>query len=181
MSLVVALAITIGVMGGIATFAVLGPLVVLNLQIWAMFLAWACFYHTGGKEAGLKTTITNNVFGAVMAWVALLMITHIPLGASLGLPAWAGICVGATVFVLILAANIPALSVIPAGFYGYAATAAYALVGGHLATLTSVSVLNPLIVISLSLIVGAALGYVSEKIAGSLTKPAVAAYQQRSR
>ena len=67
MSLVTALALTIGIMGGIATFLVLGPLAMLQLHIWAIFIAWACFFHAGGKEAGLKNTITNTVFGAVMA------------------------------------------------------------------------------------------------------------------
>ncbi len=172
MSLVTALALTIGIMGGIATFLVLGPLAMLQLHIWAIFIAWACFFHAGGKEAGLKNTITNTVFGAVMAWIALLLVTQIPMAGAIGLPLWAGICVGVTVIVLVLGANIPAFSVIPAGVYGYAATAAFALVGNHLGTLTSVSMQNPLFAAGISLIVGAALGYVSEKVAGALTAPA---------
>lgn len=174
MSLVTALAISIGVMGGIATFLVLGPLAVLHLHIWAMFLAWACYYHTGGKEAGLRNTIVNTIFGAVMAWIALLLVVYIPLAGLIGLPLWAGICVGVTVIVLVLGAHLPAFSVIPAGVYGYAAVAAFALVGPHLNTLTSLSMLNPLLGVGISLIVGALLGYASEKVAGSLVASAPA-------
>lgn len=172
MSLVTALALAIGIMGGLATFLVLGPLAALHLQIWAIFIAWACFFHAGGKETGLTNTITNTIFGAVMAWIALLLVTHIPLAGAIGLPLWAGICVGVTVIVLVLGANVPAFSVIPAGVYGYAAVAAYALAGNHLGTLTSVSMQNPLFVVGISMIVGAALGYISEKVAGMLTAPA---------
>ena len=172
MSIITALALSIGVMGGIATFLVLGPLAMLQLQLWAIFIAWGCFFHTGGKEAGLRTTITNTIFGVVVAWVALLLITHIPLAGTLGLPLWAGICVGAAIVVLVLAANRPAFAVIPAGVYGFASTAAFALIGNHLDTLTAPSMLNPPLAVGISLIVGTALGYVSEKLAGALTAPA---------
>ncbi|MBV9755938.1 MAG: DUF1097 domain-containing protein [Alphaproteobacteria bacterium] len=174
MSLIMALAISIGGLGGIATFLVFGPLAAVNLQIWAIFIAWACFYHCGGKDAGLRNTIVHTVFGAIMAWIALLLVTQIPLADSIGLPLWAGICVGVTVFVLVLAASNAALSIIPASVYGYAATAAYGLLGTKLDTLTQPSMHNPLIVIAVSLVVGAVLGFVSEKIAGALAAPAVA-------
>lgn len=168
MSLIMALAISIGGLGGIATFLVLGPLASLNLQIWAIFIAWACFFHCGGKEAGLRTTIVHTVFGAILGWVALLLVAEIPLGGMLGVPLWAGIAVGVTVFLLVLAASNSVLSVIPASVYGYAAAAAYGLLATKLDTLTAPSMHNPLIVIAVSLVAGAALGYVSEKVAGAL-------------
>ena len=174
MSLIMALAISIGGLGGIAAFLVLGPLAALNLQIWAIFIAWACFYHCGGKDAGLKNTIVHTVFGAILGWVALLLVAEIPLGDTLGVPLWAGICVGVTVFVLVLAASNPVLSVIPASVYGYAAAAAYGLLATKLDTLTQPSMHNPLIVIVVSLVVGAVLGFISEKVAGALAAPAVA-------
>lgn len=174
MSLIMALAISIGGLGGIATFLVLGPLAALNLQIWAIFIAWACFYHCGGKDSGLKNAIVHNVFGAILAWVALLLITQIPLADSIGLPLWAGICVGVTVFALVLAASNAALSVIPASVYGYAATAAYGLLGTKLDTLTTPTMHNPLIVVAVSMVIGAVLGFISEKVAGALAAPAVA-------
>jgi uncharacterized membrane protein SpoIIM required for sporulation len=53
---------------------------------------------------------------------------------------------------------------------GYAAVAAMALAGNKLGALTTASMENPFIVIVLSLIAGAVLGYISEKIAGALVK-----------
>jgi hypothetical protein len=175
MTLITALAISIGVLGGIATYVVLGPLVALNLQIWAIFIAWACFYQCGGKEAGLKNTLVHNIFGVFMAWIALLLVTIIPLGGVLGVPLWAGICVGVTVLLLVLAASQPTLAIIPASVYGYAAGAAYALLGTKLDTLTSASMQNPLVVIIVSMVVGAVLGYVSEKIGTTLATSAAPA------
>jgi hypothetical protein len=53
MSLNTALAISLGVLGAVATWLFLGPLGGA-LQIWAAFIAWGCYYHCGGKEAGLQ-------------------------------------------------------------------------------------------------------------------------------
>ncbi|MCB4770570.1 DUF1097 domain-containing protein [Ancylobacter sp. Lp-2] len=168
MSLISALAISIGVLGGVATWLFLGPLAG-GLQIWAAFIAWAAFFHCGGKEGGFKAVVLANIAGAVMAWLTLLAVTKGGLGASLGLPLWAGICVGVGVLVMILLANIPAFAAIPALVYGFAATAAFALLSADgLVNLTAASLGNPLVTIILSMIVGAAFGYVSEKLAGAL-------------
>jgi len=169
MDLITALAVSISVLGAIATYVFLSP-IGFGLQIWAAFIAWATFYHCGGKEAGLGKTITHNLFGAVMALVLLLLVTQIPLGNVIGVPLWAAICVLITVFILVYAAKSPMLSDIPAGVFGYAAVAAMALVGGKLGAATSISMENPFIVIALSLIAGAVLGYISEKVAGALVK-----------
>ncbi len=169
MDLITALAVSISVLGAIATFVLLSPLG-LGLQIWAAFIAWATFYHCGGKEAGFTKTLTNILFGAVVGWVMLLLVTLIPLGGVLGVPLWAAICVLITVFILVYAANSPSFSDIPAGVYGFASVAGYALVGNKLGAATSASLENPLIVIGLSLILGAVLGYISEKVAGALVK-----------
>lgn len=168
MSLISALAISVGVLGGVATWLFLGPLAG-GLQIWAAFIAWACFFHCGGKEGGLKATVLANIAGAVMAWLTLLAVSRGGLGESLGLPVWAGICVGVGVLVMILLANMPALNAIPAMVYGYAATAGFALLTADgLANLTVAKLGNPLVTIILSMIVGAVFGYVSEKVAGAL-------------
>ena len=134
------------------------------------FIAWATFYHCGGKEAGLGKALTNNIFGAVMALIALLLVTQVPLGGALGVPLWAGICVLITVFILVYAAKAPALSDIPAGVLGYAAVAGLALTGNKLGAVTSASLENPFVVGVISLIIGAVLGYFSQKIALALVK-----------
>ncbi|HEX2257315.1 MAG TPA: DUF1097 domain-containing protein [Afifellaceae bacterium] len=167
MSLITALAISIGGLGGIATWLYLGWLP--GLQIWATFIAWACCFHCGGKEGGLKTTIVCNIVGAVLAWIALLLVTRTGLADSLGLALWAGICVGITVAILVLLANIPAFATIPAMVYGYASVAAYALLTGNFDALTAASMENALVTVVVSMVIGAILGYISEKIAVALT------------
>jgi hypothetical protein len=166
MDLITALAVSIGVLGGIATFVLLS--FGMGIQIWVAFIAWATFYHCGGKEEGLTKALTNNIFGAVMALIALLLVTQIPLGGALGVPLWAGICVLITVFILVYAAKAPMVSDIPAGVLGYASVAGLALTGNKLGAVTSASLENPFVVGVISLIIGAVLGYISQKIALAL-------------
>ena len=66
MSSLVALSISIGVLGGIAAALCLGPLAVIVL-IWAVFIAWACFFAIGGDEKALQNTIVCSVLGAIIA------------------------------------------------------------------------------------------------------------------
>ncbi len=172
MPLLTALAISIGGLGGLATWIYLGFLP--GMQIWATFIAWACFYHCGGKEAGLKNTIVCNIAGAVIAWIALILTTQTGLANALGLPLWAGICVGVTVAVMVLLANVPAFATIPAMVYGYAAVAGFFLLSQG-ANLFAADFTNPLVAIVISMVAGAVLGYVSEKIGVALSARRTAA------
>jgi len=169
MSALVALAVSIGVLGAVATFLYL----TFGLAIWAGFIAWACFFHSGGDEKALTRTIAGNLFGAACAWVAAMRILKLPMADSLGLPLWASIVVGVTVLVMVLASQVPALSVIPASVYGYAALFAYllqtaeAMVVGKLLGFDVRS--NPFLVVALSMVLGALFGWASAKLAGTLT------------
>lgn len=168
MSQLVALSVSIGVLGGIATFLYLK----LGLLIWAGFIAWACFFHSGGDNNALKNTIVCNAFGAVCAWVGALIILSFPVADSIGLPAWAAIVVGLTVLVLCLGAHIKAFSSIPASVYGYAAVFAYLLQTADSMTkdkLMSGSMGNALIVVVVSMVLGAIFGLISGKVGGALT------------
>ena len=99
MDLVTALAVIIGVMGGVATWAAvsLGSGYIL---IWAIFIGWGSFFHCGGKEEGLQKCIAASVWGVICAAVALIALTSIGVTAVT-----AGICVGVTVLVMILGAK----------------------------------------------------------------------------
>jgi hypothetical protein len=162
MSLNTALAISLGVLGAVATWLFLGPFGGA-LAIWAAFIAWACYYHCGGKESGLQSTILCTAAGAVIAGITLKVA-----GLSIGLPGvmWTAICVGLGVAAMVLFANVPLFASIPAQVYGFAATIAYAMLKGG--SVTAVSIENPVVVVILSMIIGAIFGYVSEKIAGML-------------
>lgn len=162
MSGLVALALSIGGLGAVATWLALGPLAGM-VTIWAIFIGWGSFFHNGADTAALKNTIVCGIFGAVMAGIAFILMGQVSLGDVLTAPVW----VGVTVFVLVFASQVPALAVIPTAVYGYAATAAYVLhVGGDP---LAAGLSNPVIVISLSLVVGAVFGMLSGKLSAILT------------
>lgn len=169
MDLVTALALSIGALGGLATFVFLSP-AGFGLSIWAAFIAWASFYHCGGKMAGLQTSVLGNLWGVLWAALTLAAVTHAGLADSLGLPAWAGICVAIGVgLMILLGSRIPQLSSIPAAVYGYAAVIALSLLTNAPAAVVSPAWENPAINVAVSMVVGGLLGFLSEKIAGMLT------------
>jgi Protein of unknown function (DUF1097) len=161
-----ALAISVGVLGAIATYLFLGPLGGA-LAIWAAFIAWGCFFHCGGKEQGLQSAILNNAAGAVIGGLTLLA-AGAAIGGSLPAAVWPAICVGIGVAAMVLLANVPVFSVIPAQVYGFASVVAYTLMKDAGGSLTAASMENPVVMIILSMIIGAVFGYVSEKVAGML-------------
>ncbi len=164
MKLVQALALVIGVMGGLATWAAVSagsPFIL----IWAIFIAWGSFFHCGGGKDGAKASIPANIWGAVMAVVAFIALT------SMGVTAVnAGICVGVTVLIMILGANIPLLGAIPASVYGYASTAALFLMGGAAYGEGVNGIIMVGVAVAVSMVIGNVLGYISGEIVGSLTK-----------
>jgi hypothetical protein len=168
MSQLVALSVSIGVLGGIATILYLK----MGLLIWAGFIAWACFFHSGGDTNAFRSTVIGNAYGAVWAWVAALIILSFPMADTLGLPVWAGIVVGLTVLGLCLGAHIKAFSSIPASVYGYAAVFAYLLQTADSMTkekLMSGSMGNALILVFVSMLIGAIFGFVSGSVGKALT------------
>ncbi|MGI9403959.1 MAG: DUF1097 domain-containing protein [Hyphomicrobium sp.] len=169
MGLITALAVSIGLLGGIATYLFLSDPFMLGLQIWAAFIGWASFYHCGGKGEGFVSSVLANLWGVVWATLTLLAVSKIGLADTLSLPVWAGICVAIGVGVMILGSNIPVFSAIPATVYGYAATVALALLtAGGLADLAMPTMQNPALIVAISLVVGAVFGIISEMLAGAL-------------
>ena len=163
MDIITALAVSIGLLGAVATYLFL---TIGTIQIWIGFIGWASFYHCGGGGDGLRKSIAANLWGVVMAFIALLLITQVNTG--LPGPLWPSIVVGVTAAILVLGAKIEAFSVIPATVYGYASTAGYGLLSG--ASLTTLTAANPLICVSASLVIGGLFGLVSEKFAGLLKR-----------
>src|SRR5262249_61149609 len=72
----VALSLSIAVLGAIWAFLCLGPLSGY-LVVWAGFIAWGCFFHTGGDQKALVKTICGNVFGVIVGWIAVLLVVKI--------------------------------------------------------------------------------------------------------
>ena len=167
MSKLTALALSIAVLGGVWAFLALGALAGYVL-VWAGFIAWGCYFHTGGDNAALQKTIAGMIFGAVIAGVALFLVGLNPIG----LPGAVGpaVYIAVTVFLLVIVAGNTMLSVVPANVYGYAATAGYALQTANAGSVTAMDLTNPVLLVALSTVIGAIFGMLSGKLSGMLGK-----------
>ena len=125
-----------------------------------------CFFAAGGDTKALSKTIVGMIYGAIVAWIALLIIAKVPV-PGLG-TVWPAIVVGVTVFFLVIVASTDLLSCVPANVYGYAALVGYTLSAGKLDALTAADNSNPLFLIVVSAILGAVLGYLMGQLAGVL-------------
>lgn len=170
MSRITALAISVSILGGIATWLFL---TVGSILIWAAFLAWACFYHSGGDEAAFKSTAICNVFGVLVASTTALIISTFPAGNVLGATVWPSVMVTVSVAIYILAAQIPLLASIPGTTYGYAAAFAFLLQTPEKFTpqaIGSLSLNSSYVVVSISMVIGAMFAYASAKVADRLVR-----------
>lgn len=156
MDVLVALAISIGILIAGWTYVALG---VAALPVWAGIVAWGCFFAAGGKTTGLTKTIASNLSGVFWAFVALKAAES--FGG--GLPVLSAM-VGIAALIMVLQAKVSLLSFIPGSFLG-AATAVSVVVGAK-GTWTSTII---------ALVAGAVLGYVSELLAGAMSRPKRAA------
>jgi hypothetical protein len=162
MSSYLALAVSVGVLAVVATWLFFfDPVAAANLQVWQAFIAWGCHYQAGGKITGTRNTIVCMSFGAVVGMLAGMLAMH--LGGPLGQFA-APVAVGLGATVICLASKLPFLAVIPASVYGFASIAGLFLLDPNM---TPTTALVPTI---LSIVIGAAFGYVSEALAGALAK-----------
>jgi hypothetical protein len=162
MPLLFALAVSIGLLAVVATWLFFGPLAALGVQIWQAFVAWACFYHCGGKTDGLIKTIPCMIWGAVIGACSVTLAGALGGLGSLAAP----VAVGIGAAVICLAAHIGPLSTIPAVVYGFACVAGLILLGKDM---TPFGALTPTVI---SIVLGAVFGWLSEFIAGKLVKPA---------
>lgn len=171
MNSLTALSLSIGVLAGLATFLAVGPFSGVFL-IWVATISWAAYFALGGDDCAAKNTLICSVFGTAMATYAAIEITGISATATLGFPAMAAIIVTITVIVTCLAANLPALSAIPASVLGYSSTFGYLLQTPDVMTrevLLSFSWANPCLIISFSLAIGVGFGIASNKLAAVWT------------
>jgi hypothetical protein len=162
-----ALALSVGLLAVLDTWLFVGPLAaILPGLVWISFIAWGCHFHSGGGVKGSTTAVVGMSFGALVGMVAVMLAGGLLAGAGdLAAP----IAVGLGAAVICLASKIPLLATIPASVYGFAAIAGPIL----LANLAPEDAIVPTV---LSVMIGAAFGFVSEILANALTKkPAAAA------
>jgi len=156
MDVLVALAISIGVLIAGWTYGA----GLAHLPVWAGIVAWGCFFAAGGKTTGLSKTIASNLSGVVWVFLALQALPR------MGDNAWAlPLLVGLAAFFMVLQAKISILSFIPGAFLGAATAVSVVSRTG------TDAFANPWIKTVIALVVGAVLGYISEMLAGAMSKP----------
>jgi Protein of unknown function (DUF1097) len=129
------------------------------LLVWAAFIGWASYDHSGATPRAAMRSSVALVFGVVMAWAVALVVAGrlLPLSAPLA----TAITAGVASFLIVLASAGPILSVVPATFYGFASMFAYlSLVPGAftIGAMTGLSWKNAIVVVPLSLLIGTGLG-----------------------
>lgn len=161
-----ALATSVGLLAILDTWLFVSPLAaLLPGLVWISFIAWGCHFHSGGGVKGSTTAVVGMSFGALVGMVAVMLAS----GPFAGLGDMAApIAVGLGAAVICLASAIPLLATVPASVYGFASIAGPIL----LANMAPQDAIVPTII---SVIIGAAFGYVSEMLANALTKKEAAA------
>ena len=160
-----ALGISLGICAAVYTYLALGVISIIGAAaIWGGFIAWGS-YFTVGKDA-LTKNISANVFGAVLAGVAVILYGQI--NAFVGPEISWAIAVGITVWALTI---VPSLGNAPANVFGYAATFGFMLLSGAASTeaVISLAISNPIVTMSIAMIVGSIFGLISEKVAAKLS------------
>ena len=140
-----------------------------GLIVWAAFIGWASYDHSGATAHAAVRSSAGLIFGTVMAWlVAIVVAARVsPVSTTLSMAAVAGLAS----FLIVIASRTPLLSVVPAAFYGFASTFAYlshSAAAFTLDALTSISLQNAFFSVSASLLIGTAIGLVHGRLAGAL-------------
>lgn len=159
-------------LGGLAVFAFLA---VGSSIVWVAIIAWGCFFHTGGESRTMLRGIIGNLLGIAAGWIAGLILTQNPSGIP-G-PVWGGAMVGLVTFAMVFIGHQLAVylklttAVVPATFYGAAATFAFMVqTPGKLTSdnLLTVSAGNPILIMPIAMIIGSILGLLTAKMTTAL-------------
>ncbi|MDR3432865.1 MAG: DUF1097 domain-containing protein [Rouxiella aceris] len=149
MNILVAIGISVGILAGIWA----GSSAYLQLITFAGFLSWASFYAAGGEIKGLKDSLITNSSGVFWGFVIATIVGYVsPL---LGNYAGLAIAVGIGAAAMVWQARIPLFGFIPGTFIGCSTYFA-----------TNFDIKGSLI----GLVLGALLGYLSQKIGKLISK-----------
>ena len=80
MTVLIALAVSIGLLAVVATWVFLGPLAAFQMQIWQAFIAWACFFIAMGLlnlyvayNYSEETWVNFKMFGGMGLMLAFVL------------------------------------------------------------------------------------------------------------
>lgn len=169
MRLSITRAVSIGAVGGLAAFLSSGPAAPLGAQLFIVLIGWAGYSRFGDKLAGLKQALAHLLLGAAFAALALVLVTQLPYGETLGAAAWTAVVAALTLGALAYAASLPGLGAFAVALLGYVAPLAAAAIGGA-DKIVALAPDNALLIAVLSLVVGALFGCVADALAEAAQK-----------
>ena len=151
------------------------------LFVWAAFIGWASYDHSGATPQASLRSSAALVFGVVMAWAVAIIVAAgiLPLNTPLATAVTAGVAS----FLIVRASAERLLSVVPATFYGFASTFAYlSLAPGAftLQAMTGLSWKNAILAMPISLLIGTGLGVVQGWLARVLAEGETGAAPRRA-
>jgi hypothetical protein len=140
-----------------------------SLFVWAAFIGWASYDHSGATPPAAVRSSAALVFGVMMAWLVAVVVTAgvLPMNTAMS----TALAAGLASFLIVAASRTSCLSVVPATFYGFAATFAYlGLCPGAFAieAITTPSVRNVILTMPVSLVIGTGLGILHGRLANFL-------------
>jgi hypothetical protein len=91
--------------------------------VWAAFIGWASYDHSGASPQAAVRSSAALVFGVVMAWMVAIVVATDAL--PLSMPLATAISAGMASFLIVIASRMSCLSVVPVTFYGFASMFAY--------------------------------------------------------
>ena len=143
---VVALALSIGVLAGIWTYAS----GLLALLTWPAFIGWACFFATGGDAKSILKAGAPIISGVILGWIGVKLAPM--FGATFGVP----VAVTIIAIIMVLLIKVKGFEFAPGQFCG---AASFFGVGADF-----LSALLPLVI-------GVLLGYLSAVLPKLVVKP----------
>jgi Protein of unknown function (DUF1097) len=153
----------------VAAASVLAFSAMPHLFVWAAFIGWASYDHSGATPQAALRSSAALVFGVIMAWAVALVVAAgtLPLNAPLATAVTAGIAS----FLIVLASAAPILSTVPATFYGFASTFAYLSLQPGAFTIKAMTAFdweNIIVTMPISLLIGSCLGIAQGRLAQAL-------------
>src|SRR5262245_18550652 len=143
----------------VAAAAVLAFSQMPEFFVWAAFIGWASYDHSGATSRAPLRSSAALVFGVAIAWAVALVVAAGTL--RLGVPLATAIAAGMASFLIVLGSAAPILSVVPATFYGFASMFAYLSPGAFtISALTALKWENAIVALPISLLIGTGLGAV---------------------
>jgi hypothetical protein len=152
-----------------------------DLLLWAAFIGWASYDHSGSTPQAAVRSSAALVFGVAMAWIVAFIVA---MGAlPPGVPAATAISAGIASFIIVIASRVPSLAVVPATFYGFASTFAYLSIAPGASTIGAMTTLgwkNAVVTVPISLLIGTGLGIAHGLLAKILATSATGTAPRRA-